>query len=541
MKRMKKIFAVILSLAMVMGMSLTALANPDETTEKTGEVTIKGVVAGATLNAYQVVSYDEKGEYVVKQIRKENVATDVFADIEHPATIEIQELPAYVNQLGNPVTNFTYDENSKSYKKGLAAGMWLILVSGSNEVIYEPMIVSVNVDTDGNLVGGGVDANGQFTPGQLTAKSNTKPKVEKTVENKTFEKDEKITFNVTAQIPQYDARYQDVEYVISDTLSNNLQFVQNSVKIAIFDTDEEAIDDNNYENTSGLTANFNGGTMTIDASSIALTNKGKYIKVKYQAELTQDAKNGLTNSATETNNGLKVEYSNNPSDKTNHTEQTDETKQYTFGINADIIGTESMSGTTSEFVKVAEGEYETIEKPDGTTEKVQKKLSDAEFQLLDGASEGATVLATNSTDVNGLVKFTGLKANKVYYLKESKAPSGYKIIDTYVPVIVKAHFSTDGKTLESYEIKIGGKVSGSGEDLDLVNGAITGSYTWDAGEKNGKIPDGTIEGSYPFSNTKLSSLPSTGGIGTTIFTIGGCAIMIIAAALFFASRRKEVK
>ena len=41
--------------------------------------------------------------------------------------------------------------------------------------------------------------------------------------------------------------------------------------------------------------------------------------------------------------------------------------------------------------------------------------------------------------------------------------------------------------------------------------------------------------------TKLSELPSTGGIGTTIFTIGGCAIMILAAGLFFASRRKESK
>lgn len=43
------------------------------------------------------------------------------------------------------------------------------------------------------------------------------------------------------------------------------------------------------------------------------------------------------------------------------------------------------------------------------------------------------------------------------------------------------------------------------------------------------------------TNTKLSSLPSTGGIGTTIFTIGGCVIMIAAAGLFFASRRKESK
>ena len=52
--------------------------------------------------------------------------------------------------------------------------------------------------------------------------------------------------------------------------------------------------------------------------------------------------------------------------------------------------------------------------------------------------------------------------------------------------------------------------------------------------------DSEYEG-FNIYNTKLSFLPSTGGIGTTIFTIGGCAIMVIAAALFFASRRKSAK
>ncbi len=41
------------------------------------------------------------------------------------------------------------------------------------------------------------------------------------------------------------------------------------------------------------------------------------------------------------------------------------------------------------------------------------------------------------------------------------------------------------------------------------------------------------------ANTSISSLPSTGGIGTTIFTIAGCVIMIVAAGLFFASRKKR--
>ena len=46
-------------------------------------------------------------------------------------------------------------------------------------------------------------------------------------------------------------------------------------------------------------------------------------------------------------------------------------------------------------------------------------------------------------------------------------------------------------------------------------------------------------GTASMSDTKLSALPATGGIGTTIFTIVGCGIMVAAAGLFFASRRKE--
>ena len=42
-------------------------------------------------------------------------------------------------------------------------------------------------------------------------------------------------------------------------------------------------------------------------------------------------------------------------------------------------------------------------------------------------------------------------------------------------------------------------------------------------------------------NTKLNALPSTGGIGTTIFTIAGCLIMVAAAGLFFASRKRTNK
>ena len=57
---------------------------------------------------------------------------------------------------------------------------------------------------------------------------------------------------------------------------------------------------------------------------------------------------------------------------------------------------------------------------------------------------------------------------------------------------------------------------------DALTGKVTGAF-----------------GKTEMTDTKLTSLPSTGGIGTTIFTIGGCAIMIAAAALYFVNRRKS--
>ena len=58
-------------------------------------------------------------------------------------------------------------------------------------------------------------------------------------------------------------------------------------------------------------------------------------------------------------------------------------------------------------------------------------------------------------------------------------------------------------------------------------------------KKEGEESNVTVAGSTTMTDTKLASLPGTGGIGTTIFTIGGCIIMIAAAAFYFLSRKKE--
>ena len=105
--------------------------------------------------------------------------------------------------------------------------------------------------------------------------------------------------------------------------------------------------------------------------------------------------------------------------------------------------------------------------------------------------DSATHLTTGS---DGRIKVEGLDVG-TYYFEEVKAPEGYSLDATPVSV-----------------------------ELKLTDKTATSIITATPAEK---------------LNTKLSALPGTGGIGTTIFTIGGCVIMIAAAGLYFASRRRQ--
>lgn len=104
------------------------------------------------------------------------------------------------------------------------------------------------------------------------------------------------------------------------------------------------------------------------------------------------------------------------------------------------------------------------------------------------------------TGDDGTVIVKGLDCGK-YVFTETTAPTGYSL-------------NTDTREVE----------------IKLAKGKTTAEVQGDV------VNDATS-----ITDTKLSALPSTGGIGTTIFTIGGCAIMIVAAGLFFATRRKTQK
>lgn len=164
-------------------------------------------------------------------------------------------------------------------------------------------------------------------------------------------------------------------------------------------------------------------------------------------------------------------------------------------------GTVTLTKTGENSAKLENAEFVLIRKDAKTTKYAvaNKTENKAEYTVTSWVEKqkDATIM---KTDANGNIVVKGLDDSKnemTYEFQETKAPEGYSI------------------------------------------NATNADVKWDT-KGNGTKAE-TRTGAASMTDTKLNTLPSTGGIGTTIFTIGGCAIMIVAAGLFFATRRKTQK
>lgn len=147
-------------------------------------------------------------------------------------------------------------------------------------------------------------------------------------------------------------------------------------------------------------------------------------------------------------------------------------------------------GDSDEANVLKDAEFE-VSKDEAATPLKFKLQKNGNYRYAPDAEDASTVVKTNA---EGKIVVEGLNVG-TYHFKETKAPEGYSI-------------NTDGK------------------DITLTQTGVATAI---------------VKASDKLNDTKLNALPSTGGIGTTIFTIGGCAIMIVAAGLFFATRRKTQK
>ncbi len=563
---MKKFLAMMLAMVMVLGMSVTALAEEHKPVPgDSAAITVNGVKTGATVKAYKIAegnwndfgftgySAIEVGDYKIEDLSKPTAQeiTDIAKAVDANEGTALSEKP----------------EGSGVYTAELEVGMYLILVTknGTDDMTaYNPMIASVYYSTDktgdiNDQIGGSVDATTDFViDGQTLFAKSMNPGITKEIvsplekDNNKYGNDtaigDVITFEVKTAFPGYSDEYTEVEFNIVDTLSKGLTLVADSVNvIEVAGAATPPVKGTDYTVTSSTDSDTGITTMTISfTSDYILAHRGKDVTVRYNASLNENA--GLN--FDKNTNTVKAEYTNNPTTNDKGTTEEKRTYHYTFGIDASINGlgstvTEELL-KTGEVIKNPDTGEETVEPLDGATFTLTNKTTNKVYTTISGIGEVGKEVDENGTPINadsyikpsaGYLKFTGLDAGE-YELQETKAPDGYTLNPVKIPVEITAEYNTDG-TLNSYVIKVDGTVIE--KDTEKTS---TYTATYKKNDTTGEMdqtPGNVNSDTQKVPNTKIIGLPSTGGIGTTIFTIGGCAIMIIAAGLFFASRRKKVK
>ncbi|MGI6095152.1 MAG: SpaH/EbpB family LPXTG-anchored major pilin [Lachnospiraceae bacterium] len=514
MKKFKKMLVLIMAMAMILGMSVTALAAANTVTPLSGRpsaddkgiITVSGVEDGATVKAYQVVTATYKDGLFTGYQKVDGVA---IANIENIAATEVNQIAKDIKAGTLSITPIDLVKVGDTYKTVDAnnhelatapVGSYVIIVTppSTSTKVYSPLYGSVAYGTtqagDGNTLGNGnIDV---LESSNVWVKLENGPKPEKNILSES-EDDTKesvtvgstVTYELKATLPDYSVGYTTVKFNFVDTLSEGLTYDQGSYTVFVAGT--EVAKNNVTETVDDQTVTF-----ALTEDFIRYTANDKEVKITYTAKVNNKAASGFNPNTNE----VYLDYSNSPDSETES--EKDTTKNYAFDINGLLKKVDNENAATL--------------------------LPGAEFKLFADADCKTEVKYANDTEIkavtgeDGMINFYRLNEG-TYYLQETKAPGKYQLSKKVYQIVIDADFDANGD-MTQYTITI--------TDMD-TNKVV--SHTYNAA---GHVGDITVT---DVKNTKLSSLPSTGGIGTTIFTIGGCAIMIIAAGLFFASRRKSAK
>lgn len=468
MKKMKRLIALLMTMAMVMGMGVTAMAAENSVT-----ITIKDEngddLTGAALQYVQVIKPDRtkrtgwdftNDKYAGAYIDAFSISGEDARQKAIDALIKDNGTSANVaNALSKIVALDEGFEKMDNPQEVNIAGVYVIKAVQSGYT-YNNMAAYVGF--------GPVESENypELTSTALTAKRTpTTIGKEVTDPDKVVAIGDILTYTIKTTVPYIDPNHTDKTFGITDTITGADYYLTGEKSIASIKMGNETV---------GSAENFvvtNNG-FTIDLSELILDNNanaGKEIIVTYTAKVTDV---DVNNQAGSHIGGVEIE-------------SKPEVKVYTGQITLTKYNedeTKKLPGAGFEVRKDNEQEPLTFRKDGEGT------------YTYDPNGEITEVF----TGPDGTLIIHGLDAG-TYNFKEKTAPEGY-------------HIKNDPSGIDA-----------------------TATLKLEDGKKEA---DAILTAETELTNTKLSSLPSTGGIGTTIFTIAGCAIMIAAAGLFFATRKK---
>lgn len=508
-----------------------------------GSIEIVNSAKSHTYEAYQIFDGDLAGSVLsnvawgsgIDSTKTADLMTEIktidgFADCADAAAVaaklaETTEFDAEVTQKFASVVG-KYLSNTKTAST-FADGKYTI--SGVDDGYY------LVKDSDDSL-SGEHDAKTRYIVQVLGTKTDITPKSSfPTVEKKVLEDDKEVTgkptydaettekwndvadycigeavpFKLYGTMPSTIGDYSKYKYVFHDTLASQFTAPDKTTVTVKIDgkAAENAVVDVTGQNITVTFADIkNGNTVTADS----------IVTVEYSAVLNSDAVIGLNGQENE----VYLTYSNNPNWVGDGTGGPGDTPK-------------DEGQTPKDAVIVFTYELDTT-KVDGADDT--KKLVDAEFKLLNEAQNKEAKVedgkfvewvdidagTTLKSDADGLFKVAGLD-DGTYYLKETKAPEGYNLLSAPVEVVIKATTINDqnwGMTDASAALT----------KLDVT-----------ADGKAGTADAATGIASIKIANNAGSTLPSTGGIGTTIFYVAGGALVVGAGVLLVSKKRMANK
>ena len=317
---------------------------------------------------------------------------------------------------------------------------------------------------------------------------------------------EKFQFRLIAKLPasENNGRAYDYykEYAVrfNDTLSDGITFDKlDKVEIANVDGgNPQVIDAANYTRNPNVSQSFK---LSIDdvktcarAANLDL-NKGATITVTYTAHLNEKAYVNAAGGGTNNKNSVYLEYSNNPriSTSLDHTPES-EVRVYTYQLNNTKYRDDDTPGN-----ELAGAGFRLYSGKDCTKEqeiKLKKNTTDGTYSPYFGTDAGDEMFS----DEHGQFNVKGLDAG-TYYLRETNPPKDYSACDDTKIVISATH--------DEHNVNLSGESNLNNKIINKKAGGIT--------------------------------LPSTGGIGTTIFYVVGGGLMVAAIVLLVTKKRMENK
>lgn len=371
---------------------------------------------------------------------------------------------------------------------------------------------------------------------------------------------DKVSYEITGTLPTNFDDYKTYYYEFTDTLSKGLTY-NNDIKVEIVNgktivdvTKYFYINATEYSQTTGMTITVAIQDLkALDRLEGVTVDKNSKIVVTYSATLNENAV-----IAGEGNpNDVQLKYSNDPNNSGGGTTTPpgenpekptpghptgetpkDEVKTYTTELtilktdeNHQILpgaeftlegdGVNIVLVTTEKFTEDVDGEYWKLK--DGTYTKTAPTIADDETDNSDdyentttkyektielvakGTGKTETTVVGVVDSETGTVTFTGLGAG-TYTITETKTPAGY---NTIAPITFTLTFNAGTKTFVSDNEKV---VVGADNKLDIT-----------------------------IVNQKGAELPSTGGMGTTIFYVLGSILVLAAVVLLVTKKRMGEK